>query len=117
MQSHTGPREKSIVSDSATSWTTALRAPLSMEFSRQEYGNGLPFSPPGDLPDKGVVEPEFPVSPALQADSLSAEPSGKSIVRYIGFEMLMSRWRWKMEKKEDGDLPGAPCLLCKKKKW
>ena len=75
-----------------------------MGFSRQEYCSGLPFSPPGDLPDKGV-EPVFPASLALQADSLSAEPSGKSIVRYIGSEMLMSRWKWKMEKKEDGDLP------------
>ena len=37
-----------------------------MEFSRQEYWNGLPFSSPGDLPNPGI-EPE---SPALQADSL-----------------------------------------------
>ena len=88
----------------ATPWTVARQAPLSMGFSRQEYCSGLPFSPPGDLPDKGV-EPVFPASLALQADSLSAEPSGKSIVRYIGSEMLMSRWKWKMEKKEDGDLP------------
>ena len=84
----------------ATPWIVARQAPLSMGFSRQEYCSGLPFSPPGDLPDKGV-EPVFPASLALQADSLSAEPSGKSIVRYIGSEMLMSRWRWKMEKKED----------------
>ena len=38
--------------------------------------SGLPFSPPGDLPDPGI-EPTFPVSPELQADSLSTEPSGK----------------------------------------
>ena len=88
----------------ATPWSVACQAPLSMGFSRQDYCSGLPFSPPGDLPDKGV-EPVFPASLALQADSLSAEPSGKSIVRYIGSEMLMSRWKWKMEKKEDGDLP------------
>ena len=88
----------------ATPWSVACQAPLSMGFSRQEYCSGLPFSPPGDLPDKGV-EPVFPASLALQADSLSAEPSGQSIVRYIGSEMLMSRWKWKMEKKEDGDLP------------
>ena len=30
------------------------KAPLSMEFSRQEYWNGLPFSTPGDLPDPGI---------------------------------------------------------------
>ena len=42
-----------------------LQAPLSMEFSRQEYWSGLPFSPPGDLPDPGIK----PKAPALQADS------------------------------------------------
>ena len=45
-------------------WTVARQAPLSMGFSRQEYWSGLPFSPPGDLPDLGV-EPTSPVSPAL----------------------------------------------------
>ena len=48
-----------------TSWTVASQAPLSMGFSRQEYWNGLPFLPPGDLPDPGIK----PESPALQADS------------------------------------------------
>ena len=37
----------------ATSWTVAHQAPLSMEFSRQEYWSGLPFPSPGDLPDPG----------------------------------------------------------------
>ena len=37
-----------------------------MEFSRQEYWSGLPFPPPGDLPDSGIE----PTSPALQVDSL-----------------------------------------------
>ena len=41
----------SIVSNSETPWTAALQAPLSMEFSRQEYWSGLPFLSPGDLPD------------------------------------------------------------------
>ena len=38
----------------ATPWTVAHQAPLSMEFSRQEYWSGLPFSSPGDLPDPGI---------------------------------------------------------------
>ena len=59
----------------ATPWTVALQAPLSMGFSRQEYWSGLPFPSPGDLPDAGI-EPVSPVSPALQADFLPAEPSG-----------------------------------------
>ena len=37
----------SVVSDSfATPWTVAYQAPLSMEFSRQEYWSGLPFPSP-----------------------------------------------------------------------
>ena len=48
-----------------TPWTVAYQAPLSMGFPRQ----GLPFPPPGDLPNAGI-EPTFPESPALQADSL-----------------------------------------------
>ena len=43
--------------------------PLSVEFSRQEFGRGLPFPSPGDLPDPGM-EPVFPESPHWQADSL-----------------------------------------------
>ena len=38
---------RSVVSDSATPWTVARQASLSMEFSRQEYYNGLPFPSPG----------------------------------------------------------------------
>ena len=56
-----------------TPWTIALQAPLSIEFSRQEYWNELPFPPPGDLPDSGIK----PGSPALQADSLLTELQGK----------------------------------------
>ena len=48
----------------------------SVRFSRQEYWAGLPFPPPGDLPNPGV-KPESSESPALQADSLLTEPPGK----------------------------------------
>ena len=58
-----------------TPWTGVHQAPLYMEFSRQEYWNGLPFPPPADLPDPGI-RPASPVSPALQADSLPLKPSG-----------------------------------------
>ena len=50
-----------------------VQAPLSMEFSKQEYWSGLPFLSPGNRLNLGV-EPRFP---ALQADSLSSEPPGK----------------------------------------
>ena len=62
----------SVMSDSATPWTMACQTPLSTEFSRQGYWNGLPFPSPGDLPNPGIE----PRSPTLQADSLPAEPPG-----------------------------------------
>ena len=57
----------------ATLWTVACQAPLSMGFSRQENRSGLPFPPPGDLPDPEIK----PRSPALQADSLPTELAGE----------------------------------------
>ena len=49
-----------------TPWTVACQAPLSMEFSRQEYWSGLPFSSPRDLPDPGIERRP----PALQTGGL-----------------------------------------------
>ena len=56
-----------------TPWTVAHQAPLSMGFPRQELWSGLPFPPPGDLPDPGI---EFK-SPVFQVDSLPSEPPRK----------------------------------------
>ena len=50
----------SVLSNFATPWTVAFQAPLSMGFFRQECWSGLPFPPPGDLPDTRV-EPTSPV--------------------------------------------------------
>ena len=50
---------------SATPWIVVCLAPLSMEFSRQEYWSGLPFPSPEDLPDPGIK----PASPTLQVAS------------------------------------------------
>ena len=52
------------MSNSATPWTVAHQAPLSMGFTRQEHWSDLPC-PPGDLPNPGIK----PGSPALQAES------------------------------------------------
>ena len=57
--------------------TVALQAPLSMEFSRQWYWSGLPFTSPGDLPDPGIEVD----SPTLPTDSLPSEPPGKTYER------------------------------------
>ena len=53
-----------------TLWTVARQVPPSIGFSRQAYWSGLPFPPPGDLPDQGIE----PRSPALQADTLPSKP-------------------------------------------
>ena len=60
----------------ATPWTVARQVPLSMEFSRQEYWSGLPFPPPGDLPDAGN-KPTFLASPALAGRFFTTPPSEK----------------------------------------
>ena len=52
------------MSNSATLWTAARQAPLSMGFSRQEYWSGLPCPPPGNLPDP-VIKPTSLMSPVL----------------------------------------------------
>ena len=51
---------------------------MSMGFSWKEYWSGLPFPCLVNLPDTGI-KPTSPVSPELQVDSLSAEPSGKPL--------------------------------------
>ena len=53
-----------LVVSLATPGTAALQAPLSVEFSRQEYWSGLPFLSMGNLPDPGM-EPVSLAFPAL----------------------------------------------------
>ena len=43
------------MSNSVTLWTTACQTRLCTGFSRQEYWSGLPWPPPGDLPNT-VIE-------------------------------------------------------------
>ena len=67
----------SCVQPSATLWTLAHQAPLAMEFPRQEYWSGLPFSSP-DFPNPRIKA----MSPACSAlvgryFFLTAEPPGK----------------------------------------
>ena len=54
-----------------TPWTTACQAPLSMEFSKQDYWSGLPRPLSGDLPDPGI-KPESLVSPTLADEFFTA---------------------------------------------
>ena len=62
-----------------TPWTAACQAPLSMDFSRQEYWSGLPFPSPGDLPNPGTKS----VSPALVGRFFTTEPPWKHPPSYL----------------------------------
>ena len=70
-----------------TPWTVACQAPLSMGLFRQEYWSGLPFPPPGGLPDT-EVEPASSVPPALKGGFFTTEPSGKPIIQYLSLTYL-----------------------------
>ena len=61
-----------------TLWTIAHQAPVSMEFSSQEYWSGWPFPSPGDLPDPGIE----PSCHTLQSDSLPFEPPEKPLINH-----------------------------------
>ena len=68
-----------------------------MEFSRQEYWNGLPFPSPGHLPDPGIK----PRSPALQVGFLPSEPPWKTCCVKLGIKKknengpsLVVQWLW-----------------------
>ena len=65
---------------SCTVLSVACHAPLSMEFSRQEYWSGLPFPPTEDLPDPGIR----PKSPALAEGSFTSEPPAHLLLKRTG---------------------------------
>ena len=60
-----------------------VMASLSMEFSRQAYWCGFPFSSMGDLPNPGIELQ----SSALQADSLPSQPLEQCQI----FEVLQAK--------------------------
>ena len=72
----------------ATPWTEFCQAPLSMEFSRQEYWSGLPLPSPRELSNPRTE----PRSPALQADSLPSESPGKPWMIYKAIRQRL--WEW-----------------------
>ena len=69
------PDEGAQPSRGLTVYAVAYQAPLSVEFSRQEYWSGLPFPSPGDLPDPGIEAGP----PTLQAEASPSEPPRKPI--------------------------------------
>ena len=73
---------------SVTLWTTAFQAPLSMGFSRQEYWNGLPCPPPGDLPDSGI-EPVSCISCIAGGFLTAKDPQNSKLVSRFGWLYLL----------------------------
>ena len=71
-----------------TLWTVVQQVPLSMGFSRQEYGSGLPCPPPGDPLDPGT-EPTSLTSPTLAVVALA--PLGSPLYSYILYLLCKGR--------------------------
>ena len=65
-----------------TLWTVACQAPLSMEFSRQEYWSELPCPPLGDFSDPGIEFMSL-ASPALASGSLPLAPLGSPFLYFM----------------------------------
>ena len=83
-----------VVSNSfATLWTVACQTPLSMGFSRHEYWNGLPFPPPGDLPDPETE----PMSPALAERFFITESPRKPFYGHLYKGTLHSNFKRMVE--------------------
>ena len=57
-------------------WTVGRQAPLSKEFSRQEYQSGLPFPAPGNISNPGI-KTVSPTSPAVAGRFFTTGPPGK----------------------------------------
>ena len=77
-----------------TPWTIQSR-----EFSRPEYWSGWPFPSSGDLSNPGIE----PRSPALQVDSLPAEPQGKPKNTGVGSLSLL-QWIFPTQESNQGFL-------------
>ena len=73
-----------VLSCTFLSSSTALQAPLSIEFARQEYWSGLPSPIPENLPNPGIEPP----SPALAGGFFITEPPRSSFHCSGGFTCI-----------------------------
>ena len=101
----------------ATPWTVAHQAPLSMEFSRQEYWSGLPLPSPEDLPYPGKVgiKAVSPTSPSLgggrgrfsSSDTCCfwATTLQKGVLSLFEFSSCRLQGKWKCQDSKNGGLP------------
>ena len=69
-------------------WTVALQAPLSIEFSRQEYWSGLPFPTLGHLPNPGIKSTSPAMAGGFFTTASPGKPQDKWSIIYKHFESL-----------------------------
>ena len=92
------------------------------EFSRQEYWSGLPFSPPGDLPNPGIKPPSL-ASPALAGHPFTSQ--SVSLVAQLcptlcnpmdcsmpGFPSITSSWSLLKLLSIESVMPSNHLILC-----
>jgi len=83
----------SVMSDSATPWTVAHQAPLSMELCRKKYWSGLPF-------------------PTSRGSSWLMDWTHVSCVSFIGRRILYPRATWESPRAHVSQLKKQkPCML------
>ena len=68
-----------------------------MGFSRQEYWSGLPFPPPGDLPDPGI-EPASLMPPVFAGELFTTRASWEAPGCLQTFSIL-----WQLIPEKNGD--------------
>ena len=88
-----------------TPWTVAHQAPLSVEFSGQEYWSRLPFPALGIF----LMDPVSPVSPALAGRFLPLKPPGKTLGLGRGCQTFLSLWIWSLSSLHAFQLHSVGC--------
>ena len=96
-------------------WTVAHQTPLFMRFSRQEYWNGLPCPPPGDLLNPGI-KPEYPAATALQVDSLPLSHWGSYFLKKNNHNICNSESKILLLASQGGQNSKHGIVIKKKKK-
>ena len=71
-----------------TPWAVACQAPLSMEFSRQEYWSRVPFPPPGDLADPGIKQVSLK-TPALACRFFTSRATWEAQIKYMPIKNVL----------------------------
>ena len=98
--------------------TVARQTPLSEGLSRQEYWSGLPFPPPGDLPDPGIEPylsspPRSLTSPALAGGFFTTDTIWEAHRESKKTRVLAFTWKGcrRVAGGEHTPHPSADCVL------